>query len=291
MVIDERRALKPFKKVSKDITAVNTRSPKAVHRFRTNLKRIEARLDALGIDGTRAGKRLLKDEKRLRKRAGKVRDGDVLIELARSVDDNTGRARAELVRYLSESRRVQAARLKRSLKRRETRFRKALKRCARRIKKELDGRGQFQMREETLAASGGRVLELCSKLARYSRLTRSNLHEFRLQSKLVRNILKMDPKANQSLLKALTAVKDKAGEWHDWQQLIAIVRKKVRKKWRAPLLAEMTRIAETKFKDATGSAQDLRSNRLSTCRWNGLPVSFKTVKEPAIVKQSLAAAA
>lgn len=290
MLIDRKQALKPFKKLRKEATAMNTRSPEAVHKFRTNLRRIEAGLDALGLDATRAGKRLLKHEKKLRKRAGKVRDRDVLIDLAHSLEDSNGKAGSALVKYLSADRRAQAAKLKRSLKKRENRFRKQLKRCASRIKKELDGRGQPQTREEALAASGGRVLELCSDLSRYPRLTRSNLHGFRLESKHLRNILKMDPKANARLLKSLTEVKDKAGEWHDWEELIALTRKDLKKKWRAPLLAQMSRIAERKFREATRSAHELRSRRLTTCRWNGRPVNFNAVKKPFLVKQTLAAA-
>ncbi len=290
MLVDEKAALKPFKKVRKDAAAVNIKSPKAVHKFRADLRRIEAGLDALGIEATRDGKRLLKEEKQLRKKAGRVRDRDVLMDLARSLPNTDGKARSALLKYLSANRRVQARKLKRLLKERKTTFCKALMRCTRRIGKELDGRGQPQTREEALAASGGRVLELCSELSRYPRLTASNLHGFRLQAKLLRNILKLDPGANPKLINSLTEVKDKAGEWHDWEELIAIASEKLKKKRQAPLLTEMNRIIRTKFREAIRAADELRSDRLTTCRWNGRPVNLKAVKNPAFVKESLAAA-
>lgn len=290
--VDRKQTLKPFRKVRTELKHLQVRSPDAVHKFRTNLRRVEAALDATGLDSSRIGSRLLKNEKRFRQRAGKVRDRDVLIELTRSLKVNTARkGRSKLLQYLAQDRNDQAAKLKRLIRKRGQRLRKQLKAITSQIKKVFDDGTHPGANDEVSAARRARVLELCLGLSRYPSLGRANLHEFRLQTKCLRNILQMDRKAraNGILLRALADLKDKAGEWHDWEELIAIAQRKTRKKDRASLLAELKRVADKKLKDALQSAKQLRSRHLSSCRWDGSPVNLNAVKRPALVKRALAA--
>src|SRR5262245_11209863 len=60
-------------------------SPDRVHDLRTHTRRCEAMVEALGLDGRRNERRLLSDLAKLRKRAGKVRDMDVLTSHAATV--------------------------------------------------------------------------------------------------------------------------------------------------------------------------------------------------------------
>ena len=53
-------------------------SPAKVHQVRTQVRRVESILEALSLDTKRGQRRLLKDLRKIRKMAGKVRDMDVL---------------------------------------------------------------------------------------------------------------------------------------------------------------------------------------------------------------------
>src|SRR5215472_10581972 len=86
MALDPTRLLKPVKKVRKLIRNFKRQpAPEEVHQFRTSTRRIEAALEALSLDAGGAGQSVMKHLTRCRKRAGKVRDMDVLTAYASSV--------------------------------------------------------------------------------------------------------------------------------------------------------------------------------------------------------------
>jgi CHAD domain-containing protein len=83
MPVDADRMQKPVRKVRKLLKNMST-SPgqDEVHDLRTNSRRIEAALHALSLDSGRPERQALKQISKLRKRAGKVRDMDVLTSYA-----------------------------------------------------------------------------------------------------------------------------------------------------------------------------------------------------------------
>jgi CHAD domain-containing protein len=67
------------------------------------------------------------------------------------------------------------------------------------------------------------VLKLSIELATPATLNRTNLHAYRLKIKERRYVLEMaDDPGNQEFIDKLGEVKDAIGEWHDWEELIAI---------------------------------------------------------------------
>ncbi len=83
MALDLNRAEKPVRKLRKLLKKMsNPPTPEEVHDFRTNSRRVDATLKAFSLDSEPSSRRLLKRLARLRKRAGKVRDMDVLTDFA-----------------------------------------------------------------------------------------------------------------------------------------------------------------------------------------------------------------
>jgi len=77
---------------------------------------------------------------------------------------------------------------------------------------------------------------MAADLAQPAELTKANLHPYRLKVKKFRDVIAMsagggDPKFADALAKC----KDAIGEWHDWEELIAIARQATAS--RASLLA------------------------------------------------------
>jgi CHAD domain-containing protein len=87
MPLDRNRILKSVDKLRKIIDDFGPEpSPDEVHDLRTNTRRFEAMFQSLSLDVKAiGGNATLKDLRRLRKRAGKVRDIDVLTSFASTV--------------------------------------------------------------------------------------------------------------------------------------------------------------------------------------------------------------
>jgi CHAD domain-containing protein len=83
MAIDANRIQKPFRKLRK-LLRKNPKqpTPDQIHDLRTNARRLETTIHALSLDAERKGQRLLKGMARIRRRAGKVRNMDVLTGIA-----------------------------------------------------------------------------------------------------------------------------------------------------------------------------------------------------------------
>src|SRR4051794_40555388 len=79
MSFDVERIQKSARKIEKFLRKNSKRpSSAAIHDLRTNTRRLETTFTTLGLDSNRKAKRVLRDLAGVRKRAGKVRDMDVL---------------------------------------------------------------------------------------------------------------------------------------------------------------------------------------------------------------------
>ena len=106
MALDRSRLLKPMKKLEKLVNDLDSQpTPEKVHDLRTNTRRLEAIFEALSLDSQGPGKSMLKDLGRLRKRAGKVRDMDVLTSYASTVHlDGEEECTVQLLEHLGAER-------------------------------------------------------------------------------------------------------------------------------------------------------------------------------------------
>jgi CHAD domain-containing protein len=228
-------------------------TPERTHALRTRMRRFEAALQVLGLDTARNERRVLQKLKKLHRRAGKVRDLDVLTGYAVLVpaeDEND--CLVELLEYLGKE---------------HARRTKQLHACAVQDGPSLRRRLQHTAAQiEALAADGlpsGSAfgdavvseVRLQRELAAPVRLNRENLHPYRLKVKELRYILQMenDP-GDQQLIATLGEMKDAIGEWHDWQELLTIASEQLPHGRECKLVRLFQAITEEKFRHALSVA-------------------------------------
>jgi CHAD domain-containing protein len=123
-------------------------------------------------------------------------------------------------------------------------------------RKDLDGSA---MSAEATASA----LKLLADLAQPARLGKTNLHPYRLKVKELRNLLQMAEYSDQQEFdRSLGKVKDAIGEWHDWEELVAIAREVLEHGARCQLLHELRGITDTKYENALALAETMREKFL-----------------------------
>jgi CHAD domain-containing protein len=262
MAIDSKRLLRPVKKVRKLVGKMDRqREPEKVHDLRTGTRRIEAALEALAPNGEGFSKAVMKDLRRCRKRAGKVRDMDVLTNYASTLHPvGEEKCSVRLLEHLGAQR--YARKLYKEVRRVRPGLRKELKRTAAKLDKLSQKNGDDPSGNAVGPKATAAAVTLAVQLAAPPRLNRGNLHPYRLKVKELRNVLQMAASDSTAFIDDLAKVKDAIGEWHDWEELVAIAQKELDHGNRCGLLAELKRISGTKYDDALALAEALRRNYL-----------------------------
>ena len=223
MPLDTERMAEDVRKLRKTLKKMDRESsPAEVHKLRRRARRIEAALGALPAVAKGSARHLARDCRRLRRRAGRVRDMDVLTShlAAAHVDDDPD-CLVRLFEYLGAERYRQARRLHAMVDKKGRTVRKGLKRTASRIQG-LAKEGRDDQRR-TAAEAAGSAMTLSKQLANPAVLTRRNLHAYRLKLKELRDVLQLGGNAgHKKFVSLLGSAKDTIGEWHDWEELIAI---------------------------------------------------------------------
>jgi CHAD domain-containing protein len=214
---------------------------------------------------------------------------DVLTGLATSLNGEGGdESMVELLEYLGAERYRQARKLRGQARNDGPQFARYLKRCAARLQKRAGDQASSEAKTEAAAVIAARALVLSQDLRDYPRLSRSNLHEFRLQVKHLRYILQMATDSETALVRALGEVKDKIGDWHDWEQLTELARD-VAQNGSGRLVRQLTTVTTQKYAEALRVAEQLRRQHFAR-----LPTAGKVRaigrSAPAEVANSLLAA-
>jgi CHAD domain-containing protein len=262
MAVEFKKVRKPGRKLRKLLKRMGARpTPEQVHDFRTNSRKLEANLEAFGMDGSRLGKRVLKPLSRFRKRAGKIRDMDVLTSYAASIQpqDSEKDCAVQLLEYLGAKRRRHAKKFNGASRQNGPVLIKRLNKIERELAK-AEARTENGGRPESMASS--MALQLGSRLASGARLNHSNLHPFRLRVKDLRNVLRLADDPDQNLLNALGSVKDVIGEWHDWEELVGIAEKTLDHGTQCKLTQTLKATTQKKFDNALSEAEQLRKRYL-----------------------------
>lgn len=250
-------------------------TPEAVHQLRTTTRRIEAMLETL-VPSQRSQRKLARSLKRVRRRAGRIRDLDVHQAALRSLKIGRDSTRKQqLLTELTERRSRQERKL---LKRLDAAsvgdLRKRLRRAAQEILRPANGR----RRSRTSAASnpGPRpkpVEEpLAMALRRFARLARetgpltdANLHQFRNRCKRVRYVAEMggDHREVEQVVKEFKRLQDAVGTWHDWLTLAQTADKLFAGASDSALLHALENITRAKFVEALRTASEVKRNLLA----------------------------
>ena len=263
MPLDEQRLQKSVRKLRKFLKKVRKQpTPDEIHDFRTHSRRLEATLDALAMKERRNERRLLQDLSRLRKRAGKIRDMDVLTGCAASVQvQGEQDCAVQLLERLGAERYRQASKMRILVKNHGADLRRRLKRSAARLEMLV---GQMQKNAadnkprppfDAMAVA----FQLSSDLRTPARLSRGNLHPYRLKVKQLRYVLQMSAAADhQQFVDKLGQVKDAIGEWHDWEELLGIAAEVLDHGRNCKFLQELKVLCNEKFQQALSLANGMR---------------------------------
>lgn len=252
MALDTNRLTKPLKKLRKLVKKIGRKPPPGkIHSLRTNTRRIEAMFDAFHVNGSPRDP-VLRPLKRCRKRAGKVREMDVLTRFASTLHPRgEDECMVQLLERLGSKRRKYARRLYSEIRRDQRTLHKNLQ----------PSQPAAQRPEDPENDAAAIALRLAAELGTPERLGRTNLHPYRLKIKQLRNILRLASR-HTKLVDDLGQVKDAIGEWHDWEELGAFARKVLDHGPRCGILREIKRAAQQKYDRALRLAIELRRKYL-----------------------------
>jgi CHAD domain-containing protein len=139
MALDPKRVQKPVRKLRKFLKKVPKRpSIEDIYDLRTNSRRFETNVEALGLSSKRNERRVLRLLARLRRRAGKIRDMDVLTSYGLSVQVNGEQDRlVQLLEHLGANRSKHVKKLRAANARYGSELRRRLKRTGAKFDKLL----------------------------------------------------------------------------------------------------------------------------------------------------------
>jgi CHAD domain-containing protein len=267
------RVQKPLRQMRRSLKRLSPDPPpETVHKLRTRARYIEAIAAALSEPGEKRAQRLLKSIKPVRKAAGSVRDMDVLTGNALSLPQDSYReSLVRLVERLGIERQKSAGDLLDTIGQQRKTARRILKQYAKLVRAALadDSSGSSDTAQAHSELHIHAIIkDRLRELIRWPMLNARNLHPFRLKVKELRSILQLlpqtDPAANPGLISALGEVKDKIGEWHDWQQLADTAREILDPAEDRALLTKIDQVGKRKFRQGLASANSLRKRYLKS---------------------------
>jgi len=293
MAFDIQRVKKSTRKVAKFLKKNDKRpSSGAVHNLRTSSRSLEAAFITLSLDSKRKIKRLLREMGDVRKRAGKVRDMDVLTADALTIKrDGEQDCLVQLIEYLGAERAKHVKKLRGVIKNGNPQLRRNLQRNARRLEGVLQQAEGNQTHSDAIPETMARVIQLSWDLQSPSHLNRRNLHPYRLKVKELRNVLRLSDQADELLLvEKLGEVKDAIGEWHDWQELSSIAAQLLDHGVSCKLMTRLKRISDSKFERALSLTNRVR-NQYFRARHGKHPARRLKTASTSVIKATSAFAA
>lgn len=265
---------RPLHKLRKSLKDFPKEPPaEDVHRLRTQARRLEAMAAALMFGENGHARRMLKTVAALRKAAGEVRDMDVHINHARElakgdIRDDDRACLERLAHHLCAIRVQSAGVLYAKVAEARKAARHGLKQYSRQVERNFEGGRPNASRARAQAGTPPRVdpaavaLDFASELSQWPRLHTGNLHRFRIKVKKLRYVVELVEDADQNLVNALQEVKDRIGEWHDWNELGKIAREVLDHRGDCSVRGKVQEIEKVKLNEALTSANAMRKQYL-----------------------------
>jgi CHAD domain-containing protein len=264
MPLDRDKLEKSFRKLRKLLkSAAKQPSPEEVHDLRTRTRRLEATLHALMLDQKRDGRRLIKIVSPIRKKAGKVRDMDVLTGFAATLANDDQECLTQLLEHLGAKRLQSARRLRETVVQKRKKARRRLRRYSGLVTRTTSRRSASNNPAWPVDATAI-ALQLSSQLTAWPRLNSSNLHPYRLKVKELRYVLQLAEGHDSKFVDALGQVKDAIGEWHDWSELAAVAAGTLDHGSGCPVLKQIRDTTTAKFGHALSLAEAMRKKFLGS---------------------------
>lgn len=268
MPLDAKRLEKPIRRIRKFLKKAPKRPSSAqIHGLRTSARRLQANIEALGLGRKKKQRRLLAEIKRVRKRSGKIRDVDVLTGYALGIHlDGEQDCVVRLVEALGAARAKHVKKLRALIAASGPRLRRELKRTLSKTEKllETSPRAKSDSPPKVTDKIVAQALRVSDELKAPARLDKRTLHPYRLKVKELRYILQLSADAEQQkFVRELGQVKDAIGEWHDWEELLALAREVLHHAPQCRLRPKLREISEAKYQRALAMTNHMRSAFLS----------------------------
>jgi CHAD domain-containing protein len=244
-------------------------SAEQVHKLRTDIRRLEAAFDTLRPDPKHDERRLLRELGKIRKRAGKIRDMDVLTAAVLSVrtardgqkPDPEQDCTVQLLHYLGAQRYKQALRLHDDLRKDGKGLGRRTESISERLVKKIEDRSDEAAKDqpEVSAESMATAIQLATELSQPPSLNHKNLHPYRIKVKEFRDLLRLAKKpGNTEFVETLGEVKDAIGEWHDWEELVSIAGEVLEHGARCALITKLKEVSSEKYDRALAITSKMR---------------------------------
>jgi CHAD domain-containing protein len=234
-------------------------SPKYVHRLRTTVRRIETLQAFTRPDLNKKQKNAMDELAAVRKRAGKIRDVDVQMDLLGAIANRSaGGDRKALADLLKRRRAKQATRLQAELRGlKDSKFFSHLKRITAKAASSQRRRASaapLQQARQDLSKLG-------SKFAGLDTLKPSVMHSLRIRLKGVRYVaeLGVESAEQRNFLSEVRTVQGALGAWHDWEELARTAEDQFGNRANCPLLVEVQALLAAKYAAAKAAVARLLS--------------------------------
>ena len=230
-------------------------TPKRVHKLRTTIRRMEGLISFAQARLAGKTRNVVEELEELRRRAGKVRDTDIQIDLLSKLANGSSTA----------DRRVLAENLKRKRTRQNARLRKqaklflhsgSLDRLIRTISRVSKKR---EVPSDVLENFKSDLKELATHYSSQKIIKRKRLHEGRIKLKLLRYAAELGERspAQEQFIAELKAVQDAIGDWHDWELLAKTAEKEFGTRVNCALLVEIRSLFTARHAAASGAMANL----------------------------------
>jgi CHAD domain-containing protein len=235
-------------------------SPKYVHRLRTTVRRIESLLAYTHPDLSKKQQKATDDLVGLRKRAGRIRDLDVQMELLGAIANrSTAGDRKIVMDLLKRQRTKQTSRFQEEISvLKASKFRSHMKRIT---AKAADLPARPHASEAPLEQARLELSGLSSGFGGPETLKPSVMHGLRIQIKKMRYLAELgEASAEQgTFLNELKSVQDALGAWHDWEALAKTAEHQFGDRVNCPLLVEVQALLAAKYLAAKAAVTRLLS--------------------------------
>lgn len=255
---------KPIRQLRKSLKGLcSDSSAQDVHELRIRVRRVAAIAAALIPEKNKQKRDLLKALKKILKAAGEVRDMDVLIVKARILARRCQNSSVTtLLDHIKTLRMENARGLLKTVGSQCKDTRRILSRFSSQVEHRLRARHPDATDALNKPLPTDAATMLAGELSHWPVLNAENLHAFRIKVTRLRDVLRLEAGADPQFVIALERVRERIGDWHDWQQLKDVAIKVLNAAENSTALEEIEAIERNKFREALAIAHKARRRYL-----------------------------
>jgi CHAD domain-containing protein len=272
-VIDQARTQQLFRKLDSLLArSGGTLSAERVHDVRTTARRLESVLEVCYPAPTSRVKKIRSGLKKLRRRAGVVRDIDVQSAALRGLKiGREAERKSRLLASLAEEREAGLARLQKAMHSHAAeKLRKRLRDTAEELAEAWTPREQNGTLPPWAEFDAvGTSLRLFARVSRQMKsLTPENLHNWRTRCKRIRYVAEMAGNTAEAkrVVSGLKRMQDAIGDWHDWATLAQTAEELFHRSLDSALVSALRNVANSKFEEARTEASNARQELMREYR-------------------------